>query len=690
MRKFGIELEVSGISKEQAAEALNAAGVEAVAENYNHRTRNYWKITTDSSIQTDNGYACEAVSPPMPYRESSFVTIAKVCAALTEAGGTVNASCGMHVHVDCRGNADPDFYRLLLTFYSKYEGEIDMFVHENRRNNENTYCRTNKSLYDTWDRIWSSYADVAPAYLTDIFSGVERYYKLNFASYVRHGTVEFRQFQGTLDAKQIRAWVDFCVNLVENTQNLVDDESKKRSLRTRREQTYQAPQLGNYLQELAKIFLPSLLRSSPALVVSTEPVSNDPYAALKVFEQINLNTEKLPAVQALNTDFTPSELNNVFKLLFQLIHVSSNNASMHNNAARRNGDSNAPLRDVGFVWDKSVYILATAAFFGFHGTKEQVTRQVNAKLTNLGLMFDRRIVIEESFSTFYEWLLDRNNVSRIESNFYYMVLYSHNMEYKSARYEAIQSYVNDYIMWTRRFHVANPRTLRIVTSNDFSRRPTNMASEIAALIIRSKFILQYWKCEGNISYHFESRLNGDEFNAMRAHLRSDHRLYADVCGLVTQQSVYILINNEAAFETINKQPYFDMVDTLRANDAIASAFAGLADTEKVDAVRGDNSMETVLRDTVARVRTAIEQRNNPRTSTSATNRRAITNIQENVDNLLANLAGCQIEERHLIVIQETLTGARVYETETVEAAMRALETARQAAAAMPVAQSASL
>jgi len=675
MRKFGIELEVSGISKEQAAEALSAAGIEAVAENYNHRTRSYWKLTTDSSIQTENGSACEAVSPPLPYRESSFVTIAKVCAALTEAGAVVNASCGMHVHVDCRGISDPDFYRLLLTFYSKYEGEIDMFVHENRRNNDNTYCRTNKSLYDSWDRIWSSYADVAPAYLTDIFSGVERYYKLNFASYVRHGTVEFRQFQGTLDAKQIRAWVDFCVNLVENTQSLVEDDSKKRGLRTHQNQNYQAPQAVNYFHEVAKAF-PSVLSHFVIEGANNEAVSTDPYVAMEAFERINLNGEKHPLIQGLNLDFTPVELNNIFKILFQIIYISSTNAVQQNLAARRGNSESSPLRDLGFVWDKSVYILATAAFFGFHGTKEQVTRQVNAKLTNLGLMVDRRITIDENFYPLYEWLLDRNSVARIDSNPYYNMLWNIQSDYKCHRFEMVGTFISDYIQWTRRFHVQNPRNLRIVTTNEFSRRQTNMATEIVSLILRSKYMLQYWNIEGNITYNLEPRLNSSERNTLDGIVRLNRRLNQEVGRQVSQQVIYSRINNEGSFEAINKQPYFDLVDSIRTNEAIAAAFAGLADTEKVIAVRNDTSIDDVLRDTVNRVRTAINQRNNARTNSAATNRRAVINIQENIDNLLVALDQYQIESRHMVVIQETLTGTRSYNAETVEEAMRALETAR--------------
>ena len=49
-RKFGIELELIGITREQAIAALTRVGTEVREEGYNHETRRHWKIVSDASV----------------------------------------------------------------------------------------------------------------------------------------------------------------------------------------------------------------------------------------------------------------------------------------------------------------------------------------------------------------------------------------------------------------------------------------------------------------------------------------------------------------------------------------------------------------------------------------------------------------------------------------------------------------
>jgi hypothetical protein len=44
-----------------------------------------------------------------------------------------------------------------------------------------------------------------------------RYYKLNLAAYVKHGTLEFRQHAGTLNLNKMINWIMFCVQFVEDS-----------------------------------------------------------------------------------------------------------------------------------------------------------------------------------------------------------------------------------------------------------------------------------------------------------------------------------------------------------------------------------------------------------------------------------------------------------------------------------------
>ena len=89
--RFGIEIEiVSDDETDYIADSLNNAGVRAYSEEYNHSTRDYWKVTTDSSC----GF--EVVSPPLAW--GARLEIRAVMRVLRDIGCDVNVDTGFHVH----------------------------------------------------------------------------------------------------------------------------------------------------------------------------------------------------------------------------------------------------------------------------------------------------------------------------------------------------------------------------------------------------------------------------------------------------------------------------------------------------------------------------------------------------------------------------------------------------------------
>jgi hypothetical protein len=60
-RSFGIELETYGATRPALITAFREQGLTLVDESYNHTTRTYWKVVSDSSISGGNGN--EIVSP---------------------------------------------------------------------------------------------------------------------------------------------------------------------------------------------------------------------------------------------------------------------------------------------------------------------------------------------------------------------------------------------------------------------------------------------------------------------------------------------------------------------------------------------------------------------------------------------------------------------------------------------------
>jgi hypothetical protein len=175
---------------------------------YNHSIRTYWKVITDGSLG-DYTRGAEVVSPILQ-GDDGFAQVRKVCEALQSNNVKVNRRCGLHVHVGARGKPIT-FFRSLLKLYAHYEPVLDTLTAPSRRANVNTYCHSTKARVDLRrERI-----EVATNMreMTYAYSG-ERFVKLNLAAYWRHGTVEFRHHQGTINAEKAEAWIRICLGLV--------------------------------------------------------------------------------------------------------------------------------------------------------------------------------------------------------------------------------------------------------------------------------------------------------------------------------------------------------------------------------------------------------------------------------------------------------------------------------------------
>ena len=195
-RTFGVEIEFQG-NREEVARLMNAKGVRAYVEEYNHTTKSYWKLITDASC----GY--ELVSPPLKGREG-LDQLKKACEALNEAGATVDISCGLHVHHDINDYNAKQIANI-FAIYIKLEKTIDTLVPNSRRANNNIYCgslfqgTTQQAILDKL-RAVNSLEDIRRIWDT-------RYVKVNFQSYIKYGTIEFRQHSGTTQFDKIYNWI---------------------------------------------------------------------------------------------------------------------------------------------------------------------------------------------------------------------------------------------------------------------------------------------------------------------------------------------------------------------------------------------------------------------------------------------------------------------------------------------------
>ena len=226
-RKFGVEIEYVGPTHNQLAEALRRHGLIAQTENYGHTRHAYWKVTDDGSVRAhgrnaDGTYqhTGELVSPPLKGADG-FEQLRKACDALRETGATVNRTCGLHVHHDAADFTVATF-RNILRGYAQNQSNIDGLVSPSRRSQmRQTYCRPIDPTYVTMLERAAEMDTGSRDMRRTMFNNWGRYYALNLNAYPRHGTVEFRQHQGTVEYAKIAAWVKFGKAMIDAAQNAI-------------------------------------------------------------------------------------------------------------------------------------------------------------------------------------------------------------------------------------------------------------------------------------------------------------------------------------------------------------------------------------------------------------------------------------------------------------------------------------
>ena len=138
-RKFGIEIEMTGITRCSAAKALKKAlggDIEHIGGSYDKYTVSdakgrFWQIVYDSSIfaRKKNGdyasdlYKVEMNSPILEYED--FDLLQSVIRSLREAGAITGPQydCGTHIHIDA-ADYTPQQIRNLVNLWSSKENYL--------------------------------------------------------------------------------------------------------------------------------------------------------------------------------------------------------------------------------------------------------------------------------------------------------------------------------------------------------------------------------------------------------------------------------------------------------------------------------------------------------------------------------------------------------------------------------------
>jgi hypothetical protein len=161
-----------------------------------------WTAENDGSINNGRGgHKCEIVSPILKGPEG-LAQVAEVARILEAKAHTVNASCGVHVHVGWHSSFSSRALDRLIIITSYMEKGLYAITGTKSRE-QNRFCGGVKRYGG--EKAAKNFLDR------------ERYHILNLTNLAagRKQTVEFRCFSGSTSAVKLVGWVQVCLGLVE-------------------------------------------------------------------------------------------------------------------------------------------------------------------------------------------------------------------------------------------------------------------------------------------------------------------------------------------------------------------------------------------------------------------------------------------------------------------------------------------
>jgi hypothetical protein len=228
-QRFGIEIEMTGLSRATAAKVLagywntEATYVGGTYDSYVVRDDEgrQWKLVSDASIRCQNRdgssaskrNSVEFVSPICRYED--IPKIQEMIRLLKNNGARVNDSCGIHVHVDASSHTAQTLKNVVNIMASKedilykalkvqvdrerYCKKADLrFLDAINNHRPRTLSEIEQMWYNGASRGYQHYDD-------------SRYRALNLHSVFSKGTIEFRLFNSTLHAGEVKSYIQLCL-----------------------------------------------------------------------------------------------------------------------------------------------------------------------------------------------------------------------------------------------------------------------------------------------------------------------------------------------------------------------------------------------------------------------------------------------------------------------------------------------
>lgn len=226
---FGVEIEMTGITRATAAKVIagyfntQSIHIGGFYDSYTVRDdeNRQWKIMKDASLLCENRngrtssslYSVEFVTPICVYND--IVKIQEMVRKLRSTGAKVNSKCGIHVHIDA-SNHTPKTLRNIVNIMASKEDLLykSLKVDVAREN----YCKKSDTRFldeinnrpplsmNQVRSMWYNGNDYSYRHYDD-----SRYHALNLHSVFNKGTIEFRLFNSTLHAGEVKSYIQLCL-----------------------------------------------------------------------------------------------------------------------------------------------------------------------------------------------------------------------------------------------------------------------------------------------------------------------------------------------------------------------------------------------------------------------------------------------------------------------------------------------
>lgn len=180
-----------------------------------------WKVVSDASIRcqargertASRLYAVEVVSPICKYED--IETVQQLIRELRKGGAKVNDSCGIHIHVDASRH-DPKTLRNVVNIMASKEDLLYKTLRVNidrqyycqkadLRFLEDVNLKRPKSMSE-FETLWYNGSSGRHTHYHS-----SRYHALNLHSVFSKGTIEFRMFNATLHAGEVKSYIQLCL-----------------------------------------------------------------------------------------------------------------------------------------------------------------------------------------------------------------------------------------------------------------------------------------------------------------------------------------------------------------------------------------------------------------------------------------------------------------------------------------------